>query len=146
MATINQDDVIKILKTLGESEFDELHLEMGELRLIVKKYGKPGLSQEMGVDLQGSTEPTVLKKPSEVMRAQEAEATIATPPVGPAQEEESIVSLEQKDLIPIKSPMLGTFYRAPKPGAPPFVEVGQFVTESDTVCICLLYTSPSPRD
>ena len=31
--------------------------------------------------------------------------------------------------------MLGTFYRAPKPGAPPFVEVGQWVSEEDTVCI-----------
>jgi acetyl-CoA carboxylase biotin carboxyl carrier protein len=37
--------------------------------------------------------------------------------------------------IPIKAPMLGTFYRAPKPEAPPFVEVGQLVTEEDVVCI-----------
>jgi acetyl-CoA carboxylase biotin carboxyl carrier protein len=31
--------------------------------------------------------------------------------------------------------MLGTFYRAPKPDAPPFVEVGQFITNDDVVCI-----------
>ena len=31
--------------------------------------------------------------------------------------------------------MLGTFYSAPKPGAPPFVEIGQLVREDDTVCI-----------
>jgi biotin carboxyl carrier protein len=31
--------------------------------------------------------------------------------------------------------MLGTFYRAPKPGAPPFVDVGQDITADDTVCI-----------
>ncbi|TSE18838.1 Biotin carboxyl carrier protein of acetyl-CoA carboxylase [Tepidimonas alkaliphilus] len=35
----------------------------------------------------------------------------------------------------IKSPMVGTFYRAPSPGAKPFVEVGQAVKEGETVCI-----------
>jgi acetyl-CoA carboxylase biotin carboxyl carrier protein len=35
----------------------------------------------------------------------------------------------------IKSPMVGTFYRAPSPGAQPFVEVGQAVKEGDPVCI-----------
>jgi acetyl-CoA carboxylase biotin carboxyl carrier protein len=42
---------------------------------------------------------------------------------------------EEDGFIPIKSPMLGTFYRAPKPDAPPFVEVGQFITNDDVVCI-----------
>ncbi len=35
----------------------------------------------------------------------------------------------------IKSPMVGTFYRAPSPGAKPFVEVGQAVKEGEPVCI-----------
>lgn len=35
----------------------------------------------------------------------------------------------------VKSPMVGTFYRAPNPGANPFVEVGQSVTEGEPVCI-----------
>ena len=35
----------------------------------------------------------------------------------------------------LKSPMVGTFYRAPSPGAPPFVEVGQSVTKGQTLCI-----------
>lgn len=35
----------------------------------------------------------------------------------------------------IKSPMVGTFYRAASPGAKPFVEVGQTVSEGDTLCI-----------
>jgi len=37
--------------------------------------------------------------------------------------------------LAIKSPMVGTFYRAPEPGAPPFVEVGQQVESDTTVCI-----------
>jgi len=35
----------------------------------------------------------------------------------------------------VKSPMVGTFYRAPSPGAKPFVEVGSTVTAGDTLCI-----------
>ena len=35
----------------------------------------------------------------------------------------------------VKSPMVGTFYRAASPGAKPFVEVGQAVKEGDTLCI-----------
>ena len=37
--------------------------------------------------------------------------------------------------VAIKAPMLGTFYRTPKPGAPPFVEVGAMVAKDDPVCI-----------
>lgn len=36
---------------------------------------------------------------------------------------------------PVKSPMVGTFYRAPSPGAKPFVEVGQTVKQGQTLCI-----------
>ena len=35
----------------------------------------------------------------------------------------------------LRAPMVGTFYRAPSPGSPPFVEVGDLVKEGDTVCI-----------
>jgi acetyl-CoA carboxylase biotin carboxyl carrier protein len=35
----------------------------------------------------------------------------------------------------LKSPMVGTFYRSPSPGSPPFVEVGQSVTKGQTLCI-----------
>jgi acetyl-CoA carboxylase biotin carboxyl carrier protein len=40
-----------------------------------------------------------------------------------------------EDAVLIKSPMVGTFYRAPEPGAPPFVDIGQQVDVETTVCI-----------
>jgi len=40
-----------------------------------------------------------------------------------------------KNLVEIKSPMVGTFYRAPAPNAPPFVEVGGEVVKEQVVCI-----------
>ncbi len=41
----------------------------------------------------------------------------------------------ESNLKAIKSPMVGTFYRAPSPGAKPFVEVGKTVNKGDTLCI-----------
>ena len=41
----------------------------------------------------------------------------------------------EENLSQIKSPMVGTFYRSPAPGKPPFVEIGQKVKKGDTVCI-----------
>jgi acetyl-CoA carboxylase biotin carboxyl carrier protein len=38
-------------------------------------------------------------------------------------------------MIRIEAPMVGTFYRAPQPGAPPFVEVGDAVAQGQTLCI-----------
>jgi acetyl-CoA carboxylase biotin carboxyl carrier protein len=39
------------------------------------------------------------------------------------------------DLIDVKSPMVGTFYRSPAPDKPPFVEIGQKIKVGDTLCI-----------
>ena len=40
-----------------------------------------------------------------------------------------------RDLVEVKSPMVGTFYRAPAPDAPPYVDVGSRVKKGDTLCI-----------
>lgn len=46
---------------------------------------------------------------------------------------------EAEDLLPpgtiVESPMVGTFYRSPSPGAKPFVDIGQTVSKGDTLCI-----------
>jgi len=41
----------------------------------------------------------------------------------------------EENLSYIQSPMVGTFYRSPAPGKPPFVEIGQKVKKGDTICI-----------
>jgi len=135
MPSINQDDVLEILKIIEESSFDELHLEMGELKLIVKKHAAHGSIGEHEAPLQEPAEPLVPEERPDITEPQEPDAPQAIPPEGPAQRAEPTVALDEEGLTPIKSPMLGTFYRAPKPGAPPFVEVGQVVREDDTVCI-----------
>jgi acetyl-CoA carboxylase biotin carboxyl carrier protein len=61
-----------------------------------------------------------------------APATVAAP-LEPVAERPAEKSLPQGHTI--ESPMVGTFYRAPTPGAKAFVEVGQQVSEGDTLCI-----------
>ena len=123
MVGIDQDDVIQILRMLEESTFDELHLEMGDLKLVVSKGsqtgGPAGVPRLDDHELDGSK--AAVETPA---RAEVKKPDIPHPP-----------DQEAEGLIVIKAPMLGTFYRAPKPGAPPFVEVGQEVSPDDSVCI-----------
>lgn len=123
MEGINQDDVIQILRMLEESTFDELHLEMGGLKLAVSKSGKK-VRPLVGVTSEDSesTESRTTAESTVQIREEKPE----TP---------RLPDLEEDRFIAIKAPMLGTFYRAPKPGAPPFVEVGRRVSADDSVCI-----------
>lgn len=49
--------------------------------------------------------------------------------------QETAEKKDESNLIPIKAPMVGTFYRAPAPGAPPYVDLGDMVTPGRVVCI-----------
>jgi acetyl-CoA carboxylase biotin carboxyl carrier protein len=53
----------------------------------------------------------------------------------PAPSEEKEQSLSADELVSVPAPMVGTFYRAPAPGEPPFVEVGSLVAPDTQVCI-----------
>lgn len=61
---------------------------------------------------------------------------VAGAPMAPAA---SSVDLDDEDELPeghvVKSPMVGTFYRSPSPGADPFIQVGSTVKQGDTLCI-----------
>lgn len=110
---LNQDEVIQILKLIEESNFDELHLEVGGLKLVVRKQGSISGIQGQSAAAEGGQEA------KSVPQKIEFEAT----------------ALLEEGLLPIRAPMLGTFYKRPEPGAPPYVGVGTFVKEHDTVCL-----------
>lgn len=127
---LTQEDVLQILKIMDESDYGELHLRVGDLKLDVNKKGKSNLSQE---------EQTLsVPVPGDVLKNAE-KAVQGDTPAGKAglTEDAGIVDepFAAEGLIPVRSPMLGTFYRSPKPGDPAFVEEGQVVDEDTTVCI-----------
>lgn len=127
---LTQEDVLQILRIMDESDYEQLHLEVGELKLVVSKRGVSGLSQG---------EPD-LSVPAPIDAPQNVEKTVqaALPTEKLLLKKDDGVedeAAELEGLIPIRSPMLGTFYRSSKPDDPPFVTAGHVVDEETTVCI-----------
>jgi oxaloacetate decarboxylase (Na+ extruding) subunit alpha len=96
-----------------------------ELVRIVQESGIGEVTIEeagMRVSVRSSEEPSALRPPVAPLAEPDAEAEpVAAPP--------------SNGLIRVEAPMVGTFYRAPEPGAPPFVEEGQPVSVGQTLCI-----------
>jgi acetyl-CoA carboxylase biotin carboxyl carrier protein len=72
-----------------------------------------------------------------VVAAPAPAAVASAPAQAPAEDGETEAAVEDRDsgLLPIESPMVGTFYAAPSPGAPPFVRQGDHVSKGQVVCI-----------
>ena len=123
---LSEDDVLQILKLIDESTFDYFQLEVGELKITVSK-GEP-------IPLAGSSA-SVSAAPS---LARPTAAPHAAPAAAPAPQAQA-TKLAPKaaaitdGMVPITAPILGTFYVAPEPGAPPFTQVGATITEDTTV-------------
>jgi acetyl-CoA carboxylase biotin carboxyl carrier protein len=118
-APLSNEEIVELLKVLNESKFDELRLEMGGFKLVLSK----GAGAAARVAQEGSFRSTPTPGPPAPARAE------------PARVEPAGVHPAEEGLVAVRSPILGIFYRAPRPGAPPFVEVGSEVRADDTVCL-----------
>ena len=120
MATeLSEDDVLQILKLIDESHFDYFQLEVGDLKITVSKGDAIPAGAAPQVNAAPAAAPAAALAPKPA--AQAAAPQAAKPAVIP------------EGMAPITTPLLGTFYVAPEPGAPPFVKVGQAITEDTTV-------------
>jgi len=107
MADLSYDDVRKILSILDASSLDEVHIEIGDFKLEVRRRG--------------------------AVRARSPVAEhVSTPPKPPPAPPSTALAPGQ---FALNAPMLGTFYRAPAPDAPPFIQVGSVVSADDALCI-----------
>ncbi|HET9577101.1 MAG TPA: acetyl-CoA carboxylase biotin carboxyl carrier protein [Usitatibacter sp.] len=108
----------KLIDLVQESGIGEIEITEGEEKVRISR--------------QGSSPSVIMASPMSPM-AMPGQALsgpgagTAAPVMTPAPEEPKGHAL--------KSPMVGTFYRAPSPGAPAFVEIGQAVTKGQTLCI-----------
>jgi acetyl-CoA carboxylase biotin carboxyl carrier protein len=126
---ITADDVLEILKLIEGTHFSELRLEMEGLKLLIGK-GPKGGSVIKGVSgMEKNPSGSAGNALSSAAGRKEASGSAEARPL------QASASPPEENLISIKAPMLGTFYGTPKPGAPPFVKVGQLVNEDDVVCI-----------
>ena len=118
------DDIERILALVREHELAEFELERDGLKLRVKKAHAPPAAHV-----------PMPPMPAVQMQAASPSAAGALPqstayPAPPAAPDE-----EELELAVVKSPIVGTFYRSPEPGAPSFVEVGQRVKKDQVLCI-----------
>jgi acetyl-CoA carboxylase biotin carboxyl carrier protein len=133
---LDDEDVRAILQLLDAATFDELQIETDRFNLTLRRNGAAwtresrtlGVPREWapspgrGTDEAGAGEATDTATPT--VTATEAVTATPTAVVGGASELDRLVA--------VQTPLPGTFYRSPRPGAPPFVEVGARV-EHDTV-------------
>lgn len=125
---LNEDDVIQIIRYLDESNFNELRLQLGDLRIVVSRSGNAAPLPDV--------DPAPAPSDPSAPPVQPAEHPLpAATPGAPVQELPAEEPASSGQRVTINAPMLGTFYRAPEPGAPPFVDVGSVVDEDTTVCI-----------
>ena len=116
------DDIERILELMRQHDLSEFELEREGLKLRVRK-------------TSSGYAPLVapMQMPSQHGRCASRAATdrVRTPePAGSVPLDEP-----EMDLAVVKSPIVGTFYRSPEPGAPSFVEVGDRVKKDQVLCI-----------
>lgn len=117
VSNMNLQDVKELIKIINETDINEVSLESSGVKVAIRK----GQARE---------EEKVVQKPAQQVQAASLEKIETTAAV-PVQNEKEKGSA----LTPVISPMVGTFYRAPAPDAPPFVEVGDRVEKGQTLCI-----------
>ena len=114
--TLTAKDVQEIMRLLESSSFDSLSLEMNGVKLNLQR-GSTAVPAPQ--PLEQPSAPLPDPAPESLPQVVNSAVTKIKPASDPG-------------LADVASPLLGTFYRAPKPGEPPFVEVGARV-EEDTV-------------
>jgi len=121
---LSEDDVLHILKLIDESKFDYFQLEVGDLKISVSK-GEPFAlpAAPASTAVAPAAGPAVIVTPK----------AAATAPAPQTEAPKAATKAIAEGLLPITAPLLGTFYVAPEPGAPPFVKVGDLVNEDTTV-------------
>jgi len=118
---MNLKELKELIEFLIEKDVAEFELERGDIKVKIKRGGERTV-----VYTNGELPKAAGYAPDARLAAVAPPAAAATLPTAPAPEE---------NLHVVKSPIVGTFYEAPSPGAPPFVKVGDMVEVNQVLCI-----------
>ena len=125
---MNQKELKELIEFLIEKDIAEFELERGDVKVRIKRGGA-------GVMIAApANSPYVAVPASAPAPVVSAAAAAPAPPVAapsPAAGE----AAEEAGVHMIRSPIVGTFYEAPSPGAPPFVKVGDKIGVGQVLCI-----------
>jgi acetyl-CoA carboxylase biotin carboxyl carrier protein len=112
---LSHEDVKRLLELLDASKFDEMHLETDGTKLTLRRNGAGAITEAKSAPVPAPVGRTV--------------TSVAANP------EASSSAASSTGLIDVRASMLGQFYSAPKPGAPPFVTVGSKVGPDTAIAI-----------
>ena len=118
---MNQKELKELVEFLIEKDIAEFELERGDVKVKIKRAGQHAAPARAEMPYVAVTVPQSAA-PAVVSGA-------AAPPPAPVE------PAPAEDLHIVKSPIVGTFYEAPSPGAPPFVKVGDIVEVGQVLCI-----------
>lgn len=126
---MNQKEIQDLIKFVAKSGVTEVEIEEKDFKITIKAEVKR-IKEEQTVYVQ---QPVMQSIP-------QAQAPVVAPPAPApapvaASEAPAPKAEEASNLITVKSPMIGTFYRSPSPDKPVYVEVGSTVKKGDTLCI-----------
>jgi acetyl-CoA carboxylase biotin carboxyl carrier protein len=121
---MNLTQIQELIKFVSKSGVSEVEIEQKDFKIIIKTHEQDKRS----------------KGPEMVQVAvPQAQAPVSIPQVVAAAPTAPVASAKPEapagNLIEIKSPMIGTFYRSPSPDKPAFIEVGSVVKPGETVCV-----------
>jgi acetyl-CoA carboxylase biotin carboxyl carrier protein len=122
--TIQPQDIDSLIELFETSDWDELHLKMPDFEIF--------LSTDSTRRVSGSV-PIAAAVGASIMNAGSPAAVPAraAPMAGPTSASLDVPA----NWLAVTAPNLGTFYRAPKPGSPPFVEIDQAVEPETDICL-----------
>jgi len=116
---MNQKELKELIEFLIEKDIAEFELERGDVKMRLRR-GEPAEARYYAPPAQ-----PVAGEPAHPPGS-------VSPPAAPAVPKEPV---PEAGLHAVKSPIVGTFYEAPSPGAPPFVKVGDVVEVGQVLCI-----------
>jgi len=119
---MNLKELKELIEFLIEKEIAEFELERGDVKVRIKRAGEHMVVHGHGDPRFFAVPPA--GPPAPVLGSTPA---VAAPPAAEIAKEEPLHT--------VKSPIVGTFYEAPSPGAPPFIKVGDTVVEGQVLCI-----------
>ncbi|MGA7907401.1 MAG: acetyl-CoA carboxylase biotin carboxyl carrier protein [Candidatus Sulfotelmatobacter sp.] len=124
---MNQKELKELIEFLIEKDIAEFELERGDVKVRIKRAGEQTVVHAHG-------EPRFYAVPPAPGPGPEVGTVPVASSAGPATPA-TREPVQEEGLHMVKSPIVGTFYEAPSPGAPPFVKVGDMVEEGQVLCI-----------
>ena len=126
-------EIQDLIKFVARAGVTEVEIEQKECKITIKSEmpkgkGKAAEPVVQTIQVPAAMPQAMVAAPAPVAAAPVAPAAPAAPAAAPAEEAPS-------NLVEIKSPMIGTFYRRPSPDKDVFVEVGDQIKAGDTVCV-----------